>query len=317
MRNHHQITISNYRGARHFTLSQLTRRILAVGLATGGILVLSGMAIIHVLNTKVGGLKAEVRALKEQSVSITTENQRLMEEQRRLESAVEDKARAVLAMSDEIDNIEMLIGLKPQPNLPLHKRLNTAAQTALEKQLMLDSIPSGHPVESEEVTSGFGMRRHPIHQRMAMHGGVDLRAPRGTPVHVTADGVIERASNNEENGMGKMVRVVHNYGFTTVYAHLDKIEAQVGDYVRRGDLIGYAGSTGIASAPHLHYEVRYLQRRLNPRPFLQWSLEDYDVLFNKEDHVKWDSLVEIVRRTANAQERRWSQQGHTLSVISP
>lgn len=317
MRNYLQITISNYRGARHFTLSQLARRFLVGGVATAAVLFLSGMTAIHVLNGKVGGLKSEVRALKEQSIAITAENERLMEEQWRLESAVEEKARSVLAMSDEIDNIEMLIGLKPQPDLPLHQRLNTATQTAMEKQLMLDSIPSGFPVESEQLTSGFGMRRHPVHQRTAMHGGVDLRAPRGTPVYATADGVVERASGNEENGMGKMVRVVHNYGFTTVYAHLDRIDARVGDYLRRGDLIGYAGSTGLANGPHLHYEVRYLQRRLNPRPFLDWSLEDYDVLFNEEDHVQWDSLVETVRRTANVRERRSYRQGHNLSAISP
>lgn len=317
MRNNLQITISNCRGTRHLTLNQLARRILAGGLATAAVLFLTGMAVIGILNGKVGGLNSELRALEEQSVAITAENARLMEEQRRLQSTVEEKARAVLAMSDEIDNIETLIGLRPQPELPLHQRLNTAAQTAAEKQMMLDSIPSGFPVESEHLTSNFGMRMHPVRQRTAMHGGVDLRAPRGTPIYVTADGVVERASSNEESGMGKMVRVVHNYGFTTVYAHLDQIDASVGDYVRRGDLVGYAGSTGLTDGPHLHYEVRYLQRRLNPRPFLDWSLEDYDVLFSEEDHVQWDSLVEIVRTTANLREQPLYQQGHSLSAISP
>lgn len=319
MRNCLQITVSNCRGTRHFTLNQLARRILAGGLATAAVLFLTGTAVIGILNGKMGGLKSELRALKEQSVAITSENERLMAEQRRLQSTVEEKARAVLAMNDEIDNIETLVGLRPQPELPPHQRLNVAAQTALEKQLMLESIPSGFPVESEQLTSGFGMRMHPVQQRNAMHGGVDLRAPRGTPIYVTADGVVERASSNEESGMGKMVRVVHNYGFTTVYAHLDKIDANIGDYVRRGDLIGYAGSTGLTDGPHLHYEVRYLQRRLNPRPFLDWSLEEYDVLFNEEDHVQWDSLVEIVRTAANVRERerRLSQQGHSLSAISP
>ncbi|MFW5927149.1 MAG: M23 family metallopeptidase, partial [Wenzhouxiangella sp.] len=248
---------------------------------------------------------------------IASENAALVAERGTLQEEVEDKARALMAVSDELDQIEMLIGLQPEPEQPLVQRLDTASQTALEKRLMLETIPSGSPVENQIVTSNFGMRQHPIKQRSAMHGGVDLRAPRGTPVHATASGVVEWASEHKNSGLGNMVKVVHNHGFSTIFGHLDRIEVDVGNYVERGDLLGYSGNTGVSEAPHLHYEVRYLQRRLDPGPFLEWSLEDYDVLFAKEDRIQWESLAKVIRRTASVPERPSLQQAQSWSATLP
>ncbi len=317
MRHRYLITITDYRGARHFTLSQLMRRILA-GTATALTVVFIGaFLLIHALTGKLGNLNQQVVELTEQQTAIVAENQALLAERQALEADVEEKALALMALGDELDNIEMLIGLQPQPERPLVQRMDTASQTAFEKRLMLETIPSGSPVESRHITSGFGMRRHPIHNRMLKHGGVDLRAPRGTPVHATADGVVEWADWHENSGMGKMIKLVHNYGFSTYYGHLDKIDVEPGSYVRKGQLIGYSGSTGYATAPHLHYEVRYLQRRLDPEPFLRWSLEDYDILFVKEERVQWESLADVIRRTASVPERPSSLQGLSLSATSP
>ncbi len=210
---------------------------------------------------------------------------------------------ALLTLGDELENIEILIGLRAEPERPLAQRVDTASQTAFEKRLMLNSVPSGFPLDSERVTSQFGMRRHPIEGHMALHGGIDFSAPRGTPIHATADGVVEWAAHHDSSGMGKMIRLIHNYGFSTVYGHLDGIEVKPGNYVRRGDLIGYSGNTGASTGPHLHYEVRHLNRRLDPATFLRWSISEYDILFANEDRVEWESLVEIIRSKARATER--------------
>lgn len=317
MRHRYQITITDYRGARHFTLSQLMRRALAGGLATLALVFLGGFMIIHVLTGKVGNLNDQVGNLKAEQGRIASENAALVAERIELHEQIEDKARALMAVSDELDQIEMLIGLQPEPEQPLVQRLDTASQTAFEKRLMLQTIPSGYPVETQIVTSSFGMRQHPIEKRSAMHGGVDLRASRGTPVYATASGVVEWASEHRNSGLGNMVKLVHNYGFSTIYGHLDQIEVNVGNYVERGDLIGYSGNTGVSDAPHLHYEVRYLQRRLDPAPFLKWSLEDYDVLFTKEDRVQWESLAKVIRRTASVPERPSLQQAQSWSATLP
>lgn len=317
MRNRYLITITDYRGARHFTLSQLMRRALAGAAASGLVIALTGTLLLYGLTSRVGGLNAELAVLEERQADILATNASLAEERALLQSEVEEKASSLLAMRDELENIEIMIGLRAEPDRPLAQRIDTASQTAFEKRLMLESIPSGFPVENEIVTSSFGMRLHPISERMAMHGGVDLRAPIGTPIYAAADGVIEWASFHHNSGLGKMVKIVHNYGFSTVYGHMSDIDVQVGSYVKRGQLLGYSGNTGASAAPHLHYEVRHLNRRLDPMPFLHWSMTDYDRVFAEEDRVEWESLVEVIRRTASVPERPSLLQAHNWSATSP
>lgn len=314
MRDRYLITITDYRGSRHYTLTQLMRRFLAAACASLALVMLAGSLVIHVLNDKVGRLKADLKSMRQQHASIEADNHALLMEQARLLADVEQKASALLTLGDDLERIETLIGVRPEPELPLTRRMITAAQTAYEKRLMLESIPSGYPVATGRVTSGFGIRRHPVRHERTLHGGVDLHAPRGTPVHATADGVVEFAARHQDSGLGNMIKLVHNYGFNTIYAHLDRVEVSVGDYVSKGQLIAYSGSSGITNGPHLHYELRYLQRRLDPRPFLDWSLERYDLVFTEEERIQWDSLAEAVRRAANAMEQPSSLPAHTWSA---
>lgn len=317
MRHRYLITITDYKGAHHFTLSQLMRRMLAGVLCTVVAIFLTGSLLLHGLSNKVGELNQETAHLQSLHDSIKADNQALLAERALLQDEVNNKARSLAALGDELENIEIMIGLRAEPERPLAQRIDTASQTAFEKRLMLESIPSGYPVESGRVTSSFGMRRHPIQNRTAMHGGVDLRAPRGTPIYATADGVVEWASKHHNSGLGKMVKLVHNYGFSTIYGHMDQIDVRVGNYVKRGQLLGHSGNTGASTAPHLHYEVRHLNRRLDPSPFLRWSMDDYDILFTKEDRVEWESLVEVIRRTASVPERPSLLQGPSWSATSP
>jgi len=317
MRQRYLVTITDYRGARHFTLSQLVRRVIAGAAISLAVILVGGGGAIWLLAGKVGTLSGQVSGLAAEKEAVRVEKDRLEEQRRQLEAEVRQRSRELTALGTELERIEALVGLEQPGDRPLVQRVNTAAQTAFEKRLMLRSIPSGFPLESGRVTSRFGMRMHPIHEREAMHGGVDLRASRGTPVYATADGVVEWAAPHESSGLGRMVKLVHNYGFSTIYGHLDEIEVEAGSYVKRGDLLGHSGNTGASAAPHLHYEVRYLQRRLDPSPFLRWSLEDYDVLFSEEERVQWESLTEVVRTAANAPERPSLQQVQSLSATSP
>jgi murein DD-endopeptidase MepM/ murein hydrolase activator NlpD len=323
VRERYSITITDYRGARHYTLSQLMRQILAGAVALLVAILLGGSLVISSLSNKVshlmghiGDLQEHISELKDHQNAIKHDNVQLLDEQERLVAAVHRKAEELSELSDELGHLEIMVGLRPEPEQTLAQRLDTASQTVLEKRLMLAFLPSGYPLRETRVTSGFGMRRHPIHDRTALHGGVDMRAARGTPVYATADGVVEWASHHSNSGLGKMVKLVHNYGFSTIYGHLDKIEVKVGDYVRQGDLLGLSGNTGASTAPHLHYEVHYLNRRLDPKPFLEWSIENYDVLFNREERVQWESLAEVIRRAVNGPERRWSQAEPALSAMS-
>lgn len=317
MRQRYLVTVTDYRGSRQFSLGPLARRIIAGAGVALTVVMVAGTAGLVVLAGKAGDLNHRVAELATEKERIRAGKAALAVERRRLEHELEQRGRELAVLDNEVERIESLVNIEPPDNQALVQRIDIAGQTAFEKRLMLRSIPSGFPVDSNRITSGFGMRRHPIHEHEAMHGGVDLRAKTGTPIHATADGVVEWAAPHESSGLGRMVKIVHNYGFSTVYGHLDRIEVDSGSYVKRGELLGYSGNTGASAAPHLHYEVRYLQRRLDPSPFLRWSLEDYDALFSEEDRVQWESLTEIVRTAARAPERPSLHQVQSLSATSP
>ena len=131
----------------------------------------------------------------------------------------------------------------------------------------LIAIPSVQPVEHLAYTSNFGIRSDPFRGTAAMHAGVDIPGPTGTPVYATADGYVDRAER--AGGYGNMVEIDHGKGIQTRYGHLSKILVPANTRVHRGQLIALIGSTGRSTGPHLHYEVRIDGHAVNPVPFLQ------------------------------------------------
>lgn len=129
------------------------------------------------------------------------------------------------------------------------------------------SIPSLVPVEGVKLTSDFGMRWHPVLGGRRAHKGVDLAAPAGTPIRASADGVVERA--DWFAGYGLYVALEHGGQIETRYGHMSRLNVAAGQSVRKGDVIGYVGSTGRSTGPHLHYEVRIAGEAVNPVPYLQ------------------------------------------------
>jgi murein DD-endopeptidase MepM/ murein hydrolase activator NlpD len=128
------------------------------------------------------------------------------------------------------------------------------------------SIPSRMPLIGSVLTSGYGMRSHPVLGGLRKHTGIDLAAPTGTPVYATADGVVSRADWYSSYGL--YISVEHGASLQTRYAHLSRLAVATGDVVKKGDLIGYVGSTGRSTGPHLHYEVRVDGLAVNPIPYM-------------------------------------------------
>ncbi|MXO96788.1 peptidoglycan DD-metalloendopeptidase family protein [Erythrobacter aquimaris] len=128
------------------------------------------------------------------------------------------------------------------------------------------AIPSRMPLEDAKLTSDYGMRTHPVLRRRMGHKGVDLAAPTGTPIYATADGVVSKAERF--SSYGKFVSIEHGARIQTRYAHMSRIAVSDGARVKKGDLIGYVGSTGRSTGPHLHYEVRIDGEAVNPVPYM-------------------------------------------------
>jgi murein DD-endopeptidase MepM/ murein hydrolase activator NlpD len=141
------------------------------------------------------------------------------------------------------------------------KKLDTLQDGAI-------AIPSDKPVKTAAFTSGFGVRSDPFRHGAAMHPGIDLAGPSGTPIYATADGTVGRAGWNS-GGYGNLVELDHGRGIATRYGHMSAILVHAGDRITRGQLIGRMGSTGRSTGTHLHYEVRIDGRAVNPIPFMK------------------------------------------------
>ena len=154
------------------------------------------------------------------------------------------------------------------------KSLDEIELLAKNKESLLSSIPSIQPVNSSalrRMASGYGYRIDPFTKARRMHFGMDFSAPRGTEIYATGDGTVTRADSRAA-GFGKHVRIDHGFGYVTIYAHMDSYKVVKGDKVKRGDLIGYVGSTGRSVAPHLHYEIVKDGVKINPINFYSGSL---------------------------------------------
>lgn len=126
-----------------------------------------------------------------------------------------------------------------------------------DKEKLLRSTPAIQPVNNKDlnrIASGFGPRIDPVYKTPKFHYGLDFSAPQGTPIYATADGVVT-TSGNTGNGYGNHVIINHGYGYETLYGHMVRIKAGTGSSVKRGEVIGWVGSTGKSTGPHLHYEV--------------------------------------------------------------
>ena len=148
------------------------------------------------------------------------------------------------------------------------------------KEKMLAATPAIQPVSNKDlsrIASGFGYRIDPVYKTVKMHAGLDFAAPQGTPIYATADGVV-RLAGNTGNGYGNHIIINHGYGYETLYGHQYRIKAKVGQKVKRGELIGWVGSTGKSTGPHLHYEVHKNKRHIDPIYFFYNDLtpEQFD-----------------------------------------
>lgn len=152
---------------------------------------------------------------------------------------------------------------------------------AKNQHMMLASIPAIAPISTNEsyLSSGFGLRYHPIYKIRKMHTGLDFAARIGTPIHASGGGRISRVSNSYY-GYGKQVEIDHGFGFKTKYAHMSEFKVKVGQRVKRGELIGYSGNSGTSSGPHLHYEVHKNRKKVNPIHYIYRDIseEEYEML---------------------------------------
>ncbi len=173
-----------------------------------------------------------------------------------------DNSQLVLNTTKRVDIISKELAVQS-------KSLDYILKLAKAKNNLLSAIPAIQPVRNENLkrmASGFGYRTDPFTKARKMHEGMDFTAKTGTPIFATGDGVVARADNTV-SGFGNHILIRHGFGYETLYGHLSKYKSRAGQRVKRGDIIGFVGSTGRSEGPHLHYEVHKNGKVVNPLNF--------------------------------------------------
>lgn len=277
------ITITDLNGSRNFVLGDVIKRIALY------------IVLVFVL---IGSLTTfYIRYLLE----TTNEARELMSDLQRQNSMINE---AKQASQLELERLEDKISeLGEQYGVDLNASLENATfvqdiekimLSVAETKALFDGIPNGDPTGGKgRISDHYGYRTHPVLHHRQLHSGLDFAMPIGTPIYATANGVV--LSAGIQPGYGHMVEIRHNFGFGTRYGHLNgKYAVKQGDFVRKGDIIAYSGNSGLSTGPHLHYEIRFISKALNPINFVNWKQENYKDIFQKEGQIQWQSLVKLL-----------------------
>lgn len=184
----------------------------------------------------------------------------------------------IVALHEKVDQLRRKLYIES-------KSQDEVADLAEVKEKQLAAVPAIQPVSNKQLialASGFGPRVHPIYKVKKMHTGIDFAASIGTPIYATADGKVLEVSVRF-SGYGKMVEIDHGFGYHTRYAHMHGFAVRQGQQVKRGDLIGYVGNTGLSTAPHLHYEVLLNGSHINPVHYF----------FNDLSPAEYEKIIEL------------------------
>ena len=172
------------------------------------------------------------------------------------------------------------------------KSFDELIMLAREKEEMLRSIPAIIPISTKDLTriaSGFGLRIHPVYKISKFHAGMDFTAPLGTEIYASGDGTIESMLSSKR-GMGNYIVINHGFGYSSVYAHLDRFNVRAGQKVHRGDVIGFVGNTGMSVAPHLHYEIKLNNVNVDP----------VNYFFNDLTAAEYEAMIEVASKTGQS-----------------
>ncbi len=170
-----------------------------------------------------------------------------------------DHEDLVLMLNEKVDLLRRKIYIES-------KSQDEVVKLAENKEKLYAAIPAIQPISNKQLValaSGFGMRTHPIYKVKKMHTGIDFAAAIGTPIYATADGTV-LSVEVKFSGYGKMIEIDHGFGYRSRYAHMHEFNVRGGQRIKRGDLIGYVGNTGLSTAPHLHYEVLINGSQVDP-----------------------------------------------------
>ena len=274
------ITVSDVNSTKSYNINKIIKKVLFW-------IVLIILVVVTISFFLISQLSQSVETLSFERESLSKQNNLYSKQ-------IKSKIQYIEDLGSQLKDIEAIIGIDQDDTTTLIQRATLAKLTSAEKTYMLQTIPSGSPLKVTSTTAKFGWRIHPITNKKKYHNGIDLKAARRTDVFATADGVVRYVQDKNKGDFGRMIIISHNFGFETLFAHMRFTHVKVGDVVKKGQLIAKSGNSGLSSGPHLHYEVRYASKVLNPKNFMTWNMKNYEEVFEKQRRVPWEFLVKMI-----------------------
>ncbi|GAB7230042.1 M23 family metallopeptidase [Vibrio rotiferianus] len=251
-------------------------------------------------------LSQTIAKLESEKAQITAMYEEQLDTNHSLSQSLTDKNNQIQLLGKRVFDVESVLGLADEEligeesNLALEERIDAAAIDSAVRATMFRLIPNDSPMTYQRISSSYGSRINPISGKRHVHTGIDLTCKRGEEILAPADGVVEtvRPSNR---GYGNYLTLRHSFGFSSSFAHLSRFKVKSGQFVSKGDVIAKCGNSGNSTGPHLHYEVRFLGRALNPQYLMDWTPENFNYAFEKEKKVKWGPLVQLIDNVVRLQ----------------
>lgn len=294
------VSIVDEKGSRQFSLPRNVTKLAIIGaFVVAGLFSLSFVAMYFLMH--------QVNDIAKQKSNAIAQYHSIYQKNALLRNAIRERTDELEVVNSKIDKLEDIVSIKRNiTQQPQITKVDLQSISNTHKLLLLSLIPNGDPLKNFTSKHLTAERLHPLRNVSGVDGAMDYIVPKSTPVYATADGVVVLVQNNGKTGLGNVIKLTHSFGFSSVYAHLDTLTINKGDFVQKGQIIGYSGNSGRSNGERLYYEVGFLGNSLNPATYASWNFDNFDAIFQKEDGIDWKNLVWAIEDIAKLQTLRVS-----------
>ncbi len=265
------ISIVDNNGIKQFSIHRLIKKILIYSIVIIGI---SSVSIFFMIKLLAGELKymySYKDAAIEKYINVYNKNENLKQQ-------IEISQEKLDEINQKMLDLEDIISMKDSnAEAPLNK-FDLQTLSNMQRETLLQILPNSIPFQDGADSP-----------KTFLKSGMIFNIAANTPIYATADGIVDVTRNEYTNGIGKFVKIVHSFGFTSVYGYLSKVVVKRGDIIRKGQVIGYSGNSN--SVDSLYYDVRFLGSEVDVKNFIDWNLDQFEVVMNEDSIIDWDSLL--------------------------
>lgn len=281
MRNRIFFSIVDEKSSRQFNLHKMTKKIIFYGGLGFCVFLICVVCLMSFL-------MKEVRDISEVKVKMIEGYRATYKQNEDLKNQIKAKSLELIEVSQKVEDLEDIIDFSKNKDFLSYEPI-TKELSPKDRKLLLQIIPNGHPVENFQSIGLIKNRIHPIKKRYGINSGIDYAIKAGSPVRATAAGIVELSrQGNSSSGYGRYVKIKHAYGFSSMCGYLSNVVVKKGDFVKKGQVIGYTGRSTDTHQEKLYYEVRFLEGYQDARLFAQWSEENFEGIF--ESGLNWNRL---------------------------